>query len=169
MSTATVTEMAMAMDMATAIAIATAMATATMTKGELPLHVLAIYSAVVGATPCLHPHGHKAKCIHQHWVIEVTLLRVFAPFQRGGFLTAHRGLFFVFLQLLFSKLNNPLFVPLIIQALKNPVSPLKLYLLYSSKNPVSILMIYPSYYCTYLLMLAQAGLAIIITLLFCVM
>jgi hypothetical protein len=42
----------------------------------------------------------------------VTLLRVFAPLQGGGFLTAHHGLFFVdFLQLLFSLLNNPLFTP----------------------------------------------------------
>ncbi len=51
----------------------------------------------------------------------VTLLRVFPPFQGGGFLTAHHGLFFVYyLQLLFSLLNNPLFAPRIIQALKNP-------------------------------------------------
>jgi hypothetical protein len=33
--------------------------------------------------------------------------------------------------------------PQIIQVLKNPVSPLTLYLLHSSKNPVSILTIYP--------------------------
>ncbi len=47
--------------------------------------------------------------------------------------------FFVyFLQLLFSLLNNPLFTPCIIQVLKNPVSPLTLYLLHSSKNPVSL-------------------------------
>jgi hypothetical protein len=32
---------------------------------------------------------------------------------------------------LFSLLNNPLFAPHIIQALKNPVSPLMLYLLHS--------------------------------------
>jgi hypothetical protein len=42
----------------------------------------------------------------------VTLRRVFAPLQGGGFLTAHHGLFFVYyLQLLFSLLNNPLFAP----------------------------------------------------------
>jgi hypothetical protein len=59
----------------------------------------------------------------------VALLRVFPPFQGGGFLTAHHGLFFVYyLQLLFSLLNNPLFVSHIIQALKNPVSPLMLLL-----------------------------------------
>jgi hypothetical protein len=80
------------------------------------------------------------KCIHQRCVMGVTLLRAFLPFQGGGFLTAHHGLFFVyFLQLLFSLLNNPLFDPRIIQVLKNPVSPLKLYLLHSSKNPVSLL------------------------------
>jgi hypothetical protein len=45
-------------------------------------------------------------------IMGVTLLRVFAPLQGGGFLTAHHGLFFVyFLQLLFSLLNNPLFAP----------------------------------------------------------
>ncbi len=54
-----------------------------------------------------------------------------------------------YLQLLFSLLNNPLFTPRIIQALKNPVSPLTLYLLHSSKNPVSLLTIYPSAYCTF--------------------
>jgi hypothetical protein len=68
----------------------------------------------------------------------VTLLRVFAPLQGGGFLTAHHGLFFVyFIQLLFSLLNNPLFAHCIIQALKNPVIPLMLNLLHSFKNPVS--------------------------------
>ncbi len=43
----------------------------------------------------------------------VTLWRVFAPLQGGGFLTANHGLFFVYyLQLLFSLLNIPLFAPL---------------------------------------------------------
>jgi hypothetical protein len=51
--------------------------------------------------------------------------------------------------LLFSLLNNPLFAPPIIQALKNPVSPLTLYLLHFSKNLVSLLMIYPGSYCTF--------------------
>ncbi len=69
----------------------------TMTKGGLPLHVLVICSAVAGATPCLHPHGHKGKCIHQRCVMGVSLLRVFAPFQGGGFLTAHHGFFFCLL------------------------------------------------------------------------
>jgi hypothetical protein len=58
--------------------------------------------------------------------------------------------FFVhYLQLLFSLLNNPLFAPRIIQALKNPVNPLMLYLLHSSKNPISLLMIYPGSYSTF--------------------
>jgi hypothetical protein len=140
--TATVTAMAIAM--------ATATATATMTKGGLPLHVPAMCSTVAGAIPCLHPHGHKGKCIHQRCIIGVTLLRVFAPFQGWEFLTAHHGLFFCFfLLLLFSLLNNPLFSPCIIQALKNPVSPVTLYLLHSSKNPISLLTIYPSSYCTF--------------------
>ena len=137
MATAKETEMAMATEMAKAIAMAMAMAMGTMIKGGLLLHVPAMCSAVAGVTPCLHPHEHKGVCIHQHCIMEVMLqIRVFAPFQGGGFLTAHHGL-----QLLFSLLNNPLFVPRIIQALKNPVSPLTLYLLHSSKNPVSLLII----------------------------
>jgi hypothetical protein len=132
------------------IAMAMATARATITKAGLPLHVPAVCSAVAGATPYLHLHGHKGECIQQRCVMGVTLLRVFAPLQGGGFLTAHHGLFFVYyLQLLFSLLNNPLFTPCIIQALKNPVSPLTLYLLHSSKNPVSLLTIYPSSYCTF--------------------
>ncbi len=91
--TATVTEMATM----TATALAMVMVMATMTKGGLPLHVLAICSAVAAATPCLHPHGHKGKCIHQCCIMGVTLLRVFAPFQGGGFLTAHHGFFFLFI------------------------------------------------------------------------
>ncbi len=35
----------------------------------------------------------QRKGIHQHCVMGVTLLRVFPPFQGGGFLTAHHGLF----------------------------------------------------------------------------
>jgi hypothetical protein len=70
----------------------------------------------------------------------VTLQRVFAPLQGGGFLTANHGLFFVYyLQLLFNLLNNPLFTPPHYSGIKNsPVSRLMLYLLYSSKNPVSL-------------------------------
>jgi hypothetical protein len=103
MATATGTTMAMAMTMATAMAtvmvtessmvtvtkmemaivIATATARATMTKGGLPFHVLAMCSTVAGATPCLHPHGHKGVCIHQRCIIGVTLQKGFAPFQRG--------------------------------------------------------------------------------------
>ncbi len=59
----TVTESTTATEMATVIAMARAMARATMTKGGLPFHVPAMCSTVAGATPCLHPHGHKGKCI----------------------------------------------------------------------------------------------------------
>jgi hypothetical protein len=59
-------------------------------------------------------------------------------------------LFLYLLQLLFSLLNNPLFALCIIQALKNPVSPLTLYLLHFSKNTVSLLTIYLGSYCTFL-------------------
>jgi hypothetical protein len=93
---ATATEVITAIEISTAIAMATATARATMTKGGLPLHVPAMCSAMAGVTPCLHPHGHKGVCIHQRCIIGVTLQRVFAPFQGGGFLTAHNGLFFIF-------------------------------------------------------------------------
>ncbi len=87
----------MATEMATAMAMATATTKVTITKEGLPLHVAEMCSAVAGATPCLHPHERKEKCIHQHCIMGVTLLRVFAPFQGGGFLTAHHGLFlFIF-------------------------------------------------------------------------
>ncbi len=96
MATAMATELATATETSTAILMAMATARATMTKGGLPLHLPAMCSAVAGATPCLHPHGHKGECIHQHCIMGVKLQRVFAPFQEGGFLTAHHGLFFLF-------------------------------------------------------------------------
>jgi hypothetical protein len=96
------------------------------------------------------PPKTQGKCIHQRCIMGVTLLRVFPPIQGGGFLTAHHGFFFVYyLQLLFSLLNNPLFTPRTIQALKNPVSPLTLFILHSSKNLISLLTIYPGSYCTF--------------------
>ncbi len=99
----------------------------------------------------LSPPPWKQRKVHSPvLVMEVTLLRVFAPFQGGGFLTAHHGFFLsIFYKYLFSILNNPLFAPCIIQTLKKPVSPLTFYLLHSSKNPISLLTIYPSFYCTF--------------------
>ncbi len=94
---AMVTELATTTEMATVIAMATATARVMMMKAGLPLHVLAMCSAMAGATPCLHPHGHKGKCIHQCCIMGVTLLRVFPPFHGGGFLTAHHELFFCLL------------------------------------------------------------------------
>jgi hypothetical protein len=97
MAMATVTATETATVMAMAIAIAIAMARAAMTKEGLPLYVPVMCSTAAGATPCLHPHGHKRKCIHQRCIMGVTLLRVFALFQGRGFLTPHHGLFFVFI------------------------------------------------------------------------
>ncbi len=96
-ATAMVMESAMTTEMATAIAMVTATAGVMIMKAGLPLHVPAMCSAMAGATPCLHPHGHKGKCIHHRCIMGVTLLRVFPPFQRGGFLTAHHGFFFCLL------------------------------------------------------------------------
>jgi hypothetical protein len=92
-----VTVMATATESATAIAIAMATARAAITKEGLTLHVPAMWSTVAGAKPCFHPHGHKGKCIHQRCIMGVTLLRVFAPLQWRGFLTAHHGLYFCLL------------------------------------------------------------------------
>ncbi len=90
------TESKTGMETATAIAMATATARATMTKGGLPLDVQAMCSAVAEVTHCLHPHRHKGVCIHHRCVMGMMLQRVFAPFQGGGFLTAHHGLFVLF-------------------------------------------------------------------------
>ncbi len=122
MVTATAMESATAREMATAMAMAMATARATITKEGLPLHVEAMCSAFGGAIPCLHPHGHKGKCMRHGGV---TLLRVFAPLQGGVFLTAHHGLIFVyFLQLLFSLLNNPLFAPPHYSGAQEPCQPI---------------------------------------------
>jgi hypothetical protein len=96
-ATAMATELATMTEMAMVIAMATAMARAAMTKGGLPLHVTAMCSTMAGATTCLHPHGYKGKCIHQRCFMGVTLIRVFPPFQGGGFLTANHGFFFCLL------------------------------------------------------------------------
>ncbi len=61
MAMAMVTESATTMEMATAITMATATARVMMTKAGLPLHVPEMCSAMAGATPYLHLHGHKGK------------------------------------------------------------------------------------------------------------
>ncbi len=75
MATELATELATATEMASAMAMTTATARVTITKEGLPLHVAEMCSAFGGATPCLHPNGHTGKCIHQHCIMEVTLLR----------------------------------------------------------------------------------------------
>jgi hypothetical protein len=97
MAMAMVMESATTKEMAMAIAMAMATERVTMMKAGLPLRVLAMCSTMAGTTPCLHPHGHNGKCIHQCCIMGVTLLRVFPPFQGGGFLTAHHGFFFCLL------------------------------------------------------------------------
>ncbi len=89
-------ELAMMTEMATAIAMAMATARVVMTKAGLPLHVSAMCSTMAGATPCLNPHGHKGKCIHQPCIMGVILLRVFPPVHGGGFLTVTMDCFFVY-------------------------------------------------------------------------
>jgi hypothetical protein len=78
-ASAMVMELATMTEMAMAIAMATATARVMMMKAGLLLHVPAMCSAMAGVTPCLHPHGHKGKCIHQRCVMGVTLLRVLVP------------------------------------------------------------------------------------------
>jgi hypothetical protein len=84
MAAAMATESAMAMEMAMAMVMVMATARATITKEGFPLNVAAIYSTFGGGTPCLYPHVHKGKCIHQRCVMGVTLLRVFSPLHGGG-------------------------------------------------------------------------------------
>jgi hypothetical protein len=62
--TVTAAESATAKKMATVMAMVMATVRATITKEGLPLHVVAMCSAFGGAAPCLHPHGHKGKCMH---------------------------------------------------------------------------------------------------------
>jgi hypothetical protein len=122
--TGTVTELATATEIATAIAMGTATVRATTRKGGLPLHVPAMCSAVAEATPCLHPHGHKGKCIHQHCVMGVMLQRVFAPFQGGGFLTAHHRLFVLFLTSTVQFTEQPSVCPLHYSGAQEPCQPI---------------------------------------------
>ncbi len=110
---ATVTEMAAAMAMATATA------RATITKEGLPLHVAAMCSAFGGATPCLHPHGHKQKCMRHRGD---TAKSVCSPSR--GRVPDHLLLFVYFLQLLFSLLNNPLFAPPHYSGAQEPCQPI---------------------------------------------
>jgi hypothetical protein len=124
-ATAMATAMATKTGMAMAMAMAMATARATITKEGLPLHVPAMCSTVAGATPCLHPHGHKGKCIYQHCIMGVTLLRVFAPLQGGGFLTAHHGLFFrLFFTTAVQSTEQPSVCPLHYSGTQEPCQPI---------------------------------------------
>ncbi len=82
----------------------------------------------------------------------VTLQRVFAPIQGGGFLTANHGLFFVYyLQLLFSLLNNPLLAPPHYSGAQEPscqpIEALPPPLLQEPRQPSSChRVLYPRYY-----------------------
>jgi hypothetical protein len=149
-ATAMVMELATMTEMAMAIAMAMATARVTMTKAGLPLHVPAMCSAMAGATPCLHPHGHKGKCIHQRCVMGVTMLRVFPPFQGGGFLTAHHGFFFC---LLFTTTvqftEQPSVCPPHYSGAQESCQPIDFLPPPLLKNPISLLTIYPSSYCTF--------------------
>ncbi len=150
MAMTTATELATAMEMAMAMTIAMAMAKATITKEGLPLHVAAMCSTF-GGGDTLPPPPWTQRKVHSPALRHGgdTAKSVCSP-SRGRVPDSSPWIVFVyFLQLLFSLLNNPLFASHIIQALKNPVSPLTLYLLHSSKNHVSLLTIYPSSYCTF--------------------
>jgi hypothetical protein len=92
-------------------------------------------------------HGHKGKCIHQCCIMGVTLLRMFAPFQRGGFLTAQHGVFFcLFFTTTVQFTEQPSVCSPHYSGAQEPCQP---YLLHLSKNPISLLTIYPRSYCTF--------------------
>ncbi len=80
MATATESATVTAMEMAMAMAMATATAMVTITKEGLPLQVAVMCSAFGGG----NPHGHKGKCIHQHFIMGVTLLECLLPFKGEG-------------------------------------------------------------------------------------
>ena len=120
MTMATATELAMATEMATAMAMATATARATITKEGLPLHVVAMCSAFGGATPCLHPHGHKQKCMRHGGD---TAKSVCSP-SRGRVPDSSPWIvFYLFFTTTVQFTEQPsVHPPPIIQVLKNPVS-----------------------------------------------
>ena len=144
-STSTATETAMAITMATAKVMVT------LTMGGLPLHVLAMCSAVAGATPCLHPHGQMkvhSPALHQHGGANSKSV---CSLSRGRVPDSSPWINFCLFFTTTLKFTEQLSVcPRIIQVLKNPVSSLMLYLLHSFKNPVSLLTIYSSSYCFFL-------------------
>ncbi len=107
MATTTVLAMPMATEMATAMAKATAMVTAMATATAMAMETetamaIAIATAVSIVQCCGRantlrpPHGHKGVFIPQDCIMGTTLQRVFAPFEGGGFLTAHHGFIFFF-------------------------------------------------------------------------
>ncbi len=128
----------------------TATARATIKEG-LPLHVAAMCSAFGGATPCLHPHGHKESSFtcaaSWGWHCKECLL----PFKgEGSWQLTMDCIFFIIYNYCSVYWTTLCLPPHIIQALKNtPVSQLMLYLLHSSKNSISLLTIYPGSYCTF--------------------
>jgi hypothetical protein len=147
MATATATESTTATEMATAMAMAMVRVRATITKEGLLLHVAAMCSAFGGATPCLHPHGHKGKCMRHGGD---TAKRVCSP-SRGRVPDSSPWIVFcLFFTTTVQFTEQPsVCPPCIIKVLKNPVSQLTLYLLHFSKNPISLLTIYPGSYCTF--------------------
>jgi hypothetical protein len=91
-------------------------------------------STMAGGTPCLHPHGHKGqRSVHSPALHHGgDAAKSVCSHSRGKVpISSPWIVYFYFLQLLFSLLNNSLFIPHIIQALKNLASPLTLYLLQS--------------------------------------
>ncbi len=118
---ATATAMATATELVTATEMVTPTARATIMKEGLPLHVAEMCSAFGGATPCLHPHGHKGKCMRHG---DDTAKSVCSP-SRGRVPDSSPWIFFVyFLQLLFSLLNNPLFAPPHYSGTQEPCQPI---------------------------------------------
>jgi hypothetical protein len=99
----------------------------------------------------------------------VTLLRVVAPFQWGGFLTAHHGFFFCSLfQITVQFTEQPLVCPShnsVDQEPSQPFDALPPPLLQEPRQPIDNI---PWLILHFLSRQARAGLAIIITLLFCV-
>ncbi len=95
--------MAMATETATAIAMATAMVKPMMTlllegltQGRVSSSCASDVQRCGRGNALSPPTGHKKVCIAQCCAMGVPLQRVFAPFQGGGILRSHHGLFFLY-------------------------------------------------------------------------
>jgi hypothetical protein len=111
----------MATEIGMAMAMVTAMARATITKEVLLLHVAAMCSAFGGATPCLHPHGHKGK----YMLHGGDTAKSVCSLSRGRVPDSSLWIVFcLFFTTTVQFTNNPLFAPLQYSGTQEPCQPI---------------------------------------------